>query len=202
MIMTGGSNGGGASLPTTPSVPRTRRSSAANMSASSRPASIQLNSRLRRRMSKARCCNKPLTPSESNAIYYVPCRPTETYRGLGPAISERFAATCTTTSGAEHGPGRDAQYSATRGEGAPATTSTGYDADTSPFVIEWREPAAVGVERYRPRRMVARHLSCRAPSGGEFPIILLGDVVIAPEMACKEPGLGWLELEAVPRLSM
>jgi len=50
--------------------------------------------------------------------------------------------------------------------------------------------------------MVARRLSCRAPSGREFPIVLLGDVVIAPEIACKEPGLGWLELEGVPRLSM
>jgi hypothetical protein len=50
--------------------------------------------------------------------------------------------------------------------------------------------------------MVARRLSCRAPSGREFPIILLGEVVIAPEMACKEPGLGWLELEGIPRLSM
>src|SRR4051794_32449200 len=50
--------------------------------------------------------------------------------------------------------------------------------------------------------MVARRLSCRAPSGREFPIVLLGEVVIAPEMACKEPGLGWLELEEVPQLSM
>jgi len=50
--------------------------------------------------------------------------------------------------------------------------------------------------------MVARCLSCRAPSGREFPVVLLGDVVIAPEMACKEPGLGWLEIEGVPRLSM
>jgi hypothetical protein len=50
--------------------------------------------------------------------------------------------------------------------------------------------------------MVARRLSCRAPSGREFPIVLLGEVVIAPEMACKEPGLGWLELEGVPRLTM
>jgi hypothetical protein len=64
------------------------------------------------------------------------------------------------------------------------------------------EPAAIGVERYRPPHMVARRLSCRAPSGRELPIVLLGDVVVAPEMACREPGLGWLELEGVPRLSM
>ena len=50
--------------------------------------------------------------------------------------------------------------------------------------------------------MVARRLSCRAPSGREFPVVLLGDVVIAPETVCKEPGLGWLELERLPRLSM
>jgi hypothetical protein len=49
--------------------------------------------------------------------------------------------------------------------------------------------------------MVARRLSCRAPSGREFPIVVLGDVVIAPETACKEPGLGWLELEGIPRLT-
>jgi hypothetical protein len=65
----------------------------------------------------------------------------------------------------------------------------------------WK-PASIGVERYRPARMVARRLSCRAPSGLEFPIVLLGDVVIAPESVCKEPGLGWLELERLPRLSM
>jgi hypothetical protein len=64
------------------------------------------------------------------------------------------------------------------------------------------KPAGIGVERYRPARMVARRLSCRAPSGLEFPIVLLGDVVIAPERVCKEPGLGWLELERLPRLSM
>src|SRR3954447_10387869 len=157
---------------------------------------------LQRRTRKATCSSKPLTPSESNAIYSAPCRPTETSRGSGPAISERFAATCTTTSGAEHGPGRGGPYSATRGEGVPATTSTGYDADGSPFVIRWRR---VGSHRGRAlpsSHMVARRLSCRAPSGREFPIVLLGDVVIAPEMACMEPGLGWLELEGVPRLSM
>src|SRR4051794_15790920 len=105
-------------------------------------------------------------------------------------------------SGAEHGPGRGVQYSATSGEGAPARTSTGCDADESRSVIEWGEPAAIGVERYRPPRMVARRLSCRAPSGREFPIVLLGEVVIAPAIACREPGLGWLELEGIPRLTM
>src|SRR4051794_27672361 len=105
-------------------------------------------------------------------------------------------------SGAEHGPGRGVQYSATRGEGAPARTSTGCDADESPSVIEWCGAAAIEVERYRPPRMVARRLSCRAPSGRELSIVLLGDVVVAPEMACREPRLGWLELEGVPRLSM
>jgi hypothetical protein len=50
--------------------------------------------------------------------------------------------------------------------------------------------------------MLARRLSCRAPSGREFSIVLLGDVVIAPETVCSEPGLGWLELERLPRLSM
>jgi hypothetical protein len=63
------------------------------------------------------------------------------------------------------------------------------------------EPAAIWGERYRPARMVARHLSCRAPSGRELPIVVLGDVVIAPATACEEPGLAWLELERLPRLS-
>jgi hypothetical protein len=51
-------------------------------------------------------------------------------------------------------------------------------------------------------RMVVRRLSCRAPSGTEFPIVLLGDRVIAPETVYQEPGLAWLELERLPRLSM
>jgi hypothetical protein len=50
--------------------------------------------------------------------------------------------------------------------------------------------------------MAARRLSCRAPSGREFPIVLVGNVVIAPETVSREPGLGWLELEGLPRLSM
>jgi hypothetical protein len=50
--------------------------------------------------------------------------------------------------------------------------------------------------------MLARRLSCRAPSGLEFPVVLLEDVVIAPETVQKEPGLGWLALERLPRLSI
>lgn len=53
-----------------------------------------------------------------------------------------------------------------------------------------------------PAHMVARRLSSRAPSGNEFPIVLLGDRVIAPETIYKEPGLAWLELERLPRLSL
>ena len=89
--------------------------------------------------------NRSRTPSGFNAIFYVPCRPTETSLGSDSTTSERFAATCTTTSGAEHGLGRGAHYSATRGDGAPARTSTGYDADGTPVVMECREPAAIGV---------------------------------------------------------
>src|SRR3954454_6340216 len=139
-------------------------------------------------------------PSGSNAISCAQCRPTATSRGFGSMTSERCGATCTMTSGAGRGRRKGVHYSVTPGDGAPAKTSTDPDDDDRCSNINRGEPAAIGVERYRPLYMVARRLRCSAPSGREFPIVVIGDFVIAPETVCSEPGLGWLELERFPRL--
>ena len=53
-----------------------------------------------------------------------------------------------------------------------------------------------------------RHVWLRAasaaalPPASSSPSFSLSDVVIAPETVHKEPGLGWLALERLPRLSM
>src|SRR5262245_43691755 len=109
-------------------------------------------------------------------------------RGYGSMTSERFDARSTMTSGGERGLRRSVHSSATLGEGARDRTSTDPDDEPSTTVGDGRRTAAVGVERYRPSRMVARRLRCRAPSGLEFPVVVIGSIVIAPETVCSEPG--------------
>src|SRR4051794_12831979 len=109
---------------------------------------------------------------------------------------------CTTRSGGARAPCSDARSSATPGDGARERTSIELiDEPAAPVTSH----QTTGIERgaaVRFVRMVARRVRCHAPSGRELPVVVLGDYVVAPESSYQEPGLGWLELERYPRLSI